>query len=205
MVSLSTIFWINVIFFGIVGALRGWAKELVAASGLVLSIFTLNTFGPALLDVLGWADAAASPIDPNIILRRQFFLLSTLHLIIAFFSYQGPRLSPGVGNRLKRADNVQDKLLGWIIGSVNGYLLIGQIIAFMEYRVQRNPATASFDFIQLPYNMPYPFDPTVVTRPLDVATNAVYQYLPLSVLGGNALLLPLLMVILFLVILIVII
>lgn len=205
MISISTIFWICVIFFGVVGALRGWAKELVAAAGLVLSIFTLNTFGPALLEVLGWADAAAAPIDTNIILRRQFYLLSTLHLVIAFFSYQGPKLSPGVGNRLRRADNVQDKLLGWIIGSVNGYLLVGQIIAFMEYRVQRNPASGGFDFVQLPYNFPYPFDPTMVTRPIDVATNVVYQYLPLSVLGGNALLLPLLMVILFLVILIVII
>ncbi len=205
MVSISTLFWICVIFFGIVGALRGWAKELVAAAGLVLSIFTLNTFGPAVLDLLGWADAAASPIDTNIILRRQFYLLSTLHLIIAFFSYQGPKLTPGVGNRLKRADNVQDKLLGWIIGSVNGYLLVGQIIAFMEYRVQRNPATTGFDFVQLPFGVPYPFDAATVTRPIDVASNAVYQYLPLSVLGGNPLLLPLLMVILFLVILIVII
>jgi len=205
MISLSTIFWICIIFFGIVGALRGWAKELVAAAGLVLSIFTLNTFGPTILDTLGWADAAAAPFDSNIILRRQFYLLSIIHLIIAFFSYQGPKLSPGVGNRLKRADNVQDKLLGWIIGSINGYLLVGQVIAFLEYRVQRDPATTGYDFIQLPYNAPYPFDPITITRPVDIATNAVYQYLPLSVLGSTPLLLPLLMVILFLVILIVII
>ena len=205
MVSLSTLFWICVVFFGMVGALRGWAKELVAAAGLVLSIFTLNTFGPAILDIFGWADVAASPIDPNIVLRRQFYILTTFHLVIAFFSYQGPKLSPGVGNRLRRADNVQDKLLGWILGSVNGYLLIGTVISFLEFRVQRDPASGGFDFVQLPFNLPYPFDPATITRPLDLATNAVYEYLPLSVLGGNALLLPLLMVILFLVILIVII
>ncbi|HFC12297.1 MAG TPA: hypothetical protein ENJ56_05585 [Anaerolineae bacterium] len=204
MLSLKTVFWISVIFFGMMGALRGWAKELVAAAGLVLSLFAIKTFGPFVLNVVGLADASlANPIDPLQIYRRQFWILSSIHLFIAFVSYEGPTLS-NVGTRLKRSDSVQDKLLGWIFGTLNGWLIIGTLFSFLEFRVQKSAIDGTFQFVRLLSGEQYPFSAEIVTRPLNALALPVFQYLPLELFSGSTLLLPLIMVALFLVILIVI-
>lgn len=193
------------IFFGMMGALRGWAKELVAAAGLVLSLFAIKTFGPFVLNVVGLAEATlANPIDPNQIYRRQFWVLSAIHLFIAFVSYEGPTLSNNVGSRLKRSDSVQDKLLGWIFGTLNGWLIIGTLYSFLEFRVQKSAIDGTYQFARLLANEPYAFSLETVARPLNVMALPVFQYLPLELFSGSTLLLPLIMVALFLVILIVI-
>ena len=204
MLSLESIFWIFIIFFGMIGALRGWAKELVAAAGLVLSLFALKTFGAPLLNIVGMADPAANVIEPNVVLRRQFWILTSIHLFIAFVSYQGPTLASGVGARLRRSDSVQDKLLGWIFGTINGWLIVGTIYSFLEFRVQQSGITGGFEFSRLVGNQGYPFDASTITRPAEALTMNIFQYLPLGLFGGSTLLLPLIMVALFLVILIVI-
>jgi uncharacterized membrane protein required for colicin V production len=45
MLSLGTLFWLMVLFFGIIGSLRGWTREVIATSGLILSLFAINQFG----------------------------------------------------------------------------------------------------------------------------------------------------------------
>lgn len=204
MLSLRAIFWIFLIFFSLIGALRGWAKEIVATAGLVLSLFTLRTFGPTLLGALSLADVVTIAGDPNRLYRQQFWLLTAIHLFIAFVSYQGPTLSPNVGTRLRRSENVQDKLLGGIVGFVNGYLIVGTLISFLEYRVQRNPATTGLEFLPLLPTEPYPFDPSVIVRPFNDLSTQIFQVLPLTLFSGNPLILPLLLVALFLVVLIVV-
>ena len=205
MLSLEAIFWIFLIFFGMIGALRGWAKELVASAGLVLSLFALKTFGPPLLNILGLADVAANPVDPAQLFRRQFWILTSIHLFIAFISYQGPTLSTNVGARLRRSDSVQDKLLGAIFGLLNGWLIVGTIFSFLEFRVQRVPINDNaLGFVRLITNEQYPFSLETISRPVDALTILMFQYLPLGLFSGSQLLLPLIMVALFLVILIVI-
>lgn len=205
MLSLTSVFWIFVIFFGLIGALRGWAKELVAAAGLVLSLFALKTFGPPLLNIVGLADAlAANAADLNQTYRRQFWILTGIHLAIAFVSYQGPTLSSNVGARLRRADSVQDKLLGWIFGTLNGWLIVGTLFSFLEFRVQKSQITGAFEFTRLLANEQYPFALETISRPITALTTPIFQYLPLGLFSGSTLLLPLIMVALFLVILIVI-
>ncbi len=42
MVSLSFIFFFLLIIFGIIGAMRGWAKEMLVCFGIILALFILS-------------------------------------------------------------------------------------------------------------------------------------------------------------------
>ena len=49
MISLSVLFWIYVIMFALIGAMRGWAKEVLVTSGVIVALFLvtiLETFVP---------------------------------------------------------------------------------------------------------------------------------------------------------------
>ncbi|MGB1250357.1 MAG: CvpA family protein [Candidatus Promineifilaceae bacterium] len=203
MISLEVVYWIFIIFFGLIGALRGWAKEITATAGLVLSLFALDYFGPQILNIVGLVDPTLFPNEAiSALYRRQFWVLTCVHLFITFWSYQGPTMGGG-GRKLQRRDNVQDKLLGWIIGSLNGYFIIGTIYSFLEFRVQR--VGEAFDYIRLQPNEGYAFAASTIARPNPIESLQVFNYLPLDFFSQNQLLLPLMLVALFLVILIVII
>lgn len=194
MLSLSVLFWITVGAFALIGALRGWAREIVATSGLILGLFIINQFGATFMNAVGWTTAGMGSAE--LAQKRQFFAYSFFFLMIVFFSYQGPRLSNSIGARLRPRDTFQDKLLGAIIGGLNGYLVAGAIWAFLEYQ---NVGTAQW--IQLPPGVPYPFDPSVLTRPVVGSTAAgMIAYLPIPLLSPY---LPYLMVIMFLFVIVV--
>ena len=42
MIGLNAIFWMFVILFGIIGAMRGWAKELLVTFSVILAMFILT-------------------------------------------------------------------------------------------------------------------------------------------------------------------
>ena len=194
MLSLSVLFWITVGAFALVGALRGWAREIVATSGLVLGLFIINQFGFAFISAVGWTEQGLG--NAALAHRRQFFAYTFFFLVIVFFSYQGPRLSGSIGARLRPRDTFQDKLLGAIIGGLNGYLVVGAIWAFLEYQ---NVGTGQW--LQLSLGVPYPFDLTVLTRPApDSRAYGMTGYLPIPLLSPY---LPYLMVIMFLFVIIV--
>ena len=39
MISLSVLFWMYLLLFGVIGALRGWAKEILVLFSLFLALF----------------------------------------------------------------------------------------------------------------------------------------------------------------------
>jgi hypothetical protein len=212
MISLATIFWAMVLFFGLIGLLRGWTREVIATSGLVLSMFALNLASntnvirfivadPANYQVLGnpaLVEAYNRADDPNYIpdpalqaqlaadpsigeaiagLRREFYILAIIHMGIAFFSYQGPTLAGRVvGDRLRVRDSVQDKMLGAIIGAINGYLIFGTLWNFLEYRVTLP------DMPRLTQGFNYAFFPSI-ERPAAAMSMQILDLLPLAVLG----------------------
>lgn len=193
MLSLSVLFWITVGSFALIGAMRGWAREIVAMSGLVLGLFIVNQFGFVIVNAVGWN--AQGMGSAEVAHRRQFFTFTAIFLTIVFFSYQGPRIS-SIGARLRPRDTFQDKLLGAIIGGINGYLVAGAIWAFLEFQ-----STGVAQWTQLPPGVPYPFDPSVLTRPVVGSTAAnMIAYLPIPLLAPY---LPYLMVIMFLFVIIV--
>lgn len=188
MISLSTVFWLMILFFAIIGALRGWTREVIATSGIILSLFTLSFFGDRIIGLL------PSPSDGSVTIalqRQRFYLMALIHLVMAFFSYQGPTLAGSrITDRLRVRDSLQDKFMGAIVGAINGYMLIGGFWAFLE----RNLAPDGN----------YPFDLTTITRPGfgNVPPLELIANLPLPLLEPY---LPVLVVVVFLFVIVVLI
>jgi hypothetical protein len=64
-------------------------------------------------------------------------------IVLVFFGYETPSLPRIAGPRFKR-DNFRDSALGFILGAVNGYLIIGTLWALVDQ------AGYPFDFVVAP-------------------------------------------------------
>lgn len=186
MISLVTILWIMIGFFAVIGMQRDWTREVIATAGLILALFTINQFMPFLFQALGNYN---QPFTETI-WRREIFVLSGTLLFIAFISYAGPTVAGSrLAQRLRIRDSVQDKFLGLIVGAVNGYLMVGTLLSFLENRITPEgwlPTTPA----------PYPFSNTVLIRTESI--DAISSYLPIPLLTQNPFILPILLVVVLL-------
>lgn len=181
MISLGVIFWILVIFFGLIGYMRGWQKEVIALSGLVGATAALQQFGYQMVSLLGAVIPEAATQEQILSIRRQQFWIQAVFLIvIAFFSYQVvSRVAESVsggrfGERLRAG--LERRIVGMIVGALNGYLLIGGLWALLEY----SPSPEGY--IQLLPGVAYPFAGTLIGRPeIGTTAYALSQYLPLGI------------------------
>ena len=46
MINLSVLFWIA-IMFALIGAMRGWAKEVLVTSGVIVALFLVTILEPS--------------------------------------------------------------------------------------------------------------------------------------------------------------
>lgn len=122
MVSLFALFVVFVGFFALIGAVRGWAKEMLVASSAVLALFLLHIF--AEYTPMGRTMDEAPP-------NMRFWVQAAFVIVLAMFGYVGPTLSHVVRGKLKR-ETLQDILLGTVIGAINGYLIIGSVLYFLD-------------------------------------------------------------------------
>jgi uncharacterized membrane protein required for colicin V production len=189
-INIGTMFWLMVVFFAIIGAMRGWTKEVIATSGLILALFFVNQFGSV---IMNWIGGAADPtINTDDAKRQIFYIFSSITWLIAFFSYQGPALAGSkVAARLRVRDSFQDKFMGLVIGSINGYLLIGATLSYLEYILQAG------EWVRIPAGIPYPFSPETITR-VDILP--LMNILPMPFLAPY---LPILLVVVFLFVIVV--
>jgi uncharacterized membrane protein required for colicin V production len=190
MINITTIFWFMVIFFGIIGMLRGWTKEVIAMSGIILVMFAINQFG---IYVMGFVGSSGNVTTDTEQARRQvFYIFSTTLLVITFFSYQSPSISSKLAGKLKVRDNFQDKFMGFVVGSVNGYLIVGSLLSFLEYLLN-TPG----DWVQLPAGVGYPFSLETIARP---EFQSLMNVLPMPVMAPY---LPIFLVLVFLFVIVV--
>jgi len=189
MLSLLALFWLMVFLFSLSGSLRGWNRELIATSGIVLALFAINQFGFQILNLVGWTTAGLG--DELTAAKRSFFLFASIFIIITFFSYQGPTMSSALGARLRIEKSLGNKMLGFVIGAINGYLVIGGIWAFLEYFT-----TGMAAWVQYSPGVPYPFPQEIITRPgIDSAAANIIANLPIPLLSPY---LPYIMIVIFL-------
>jgi len=185
MINLLLLFVILVGFFATVGYLRGWQREIITMFGLVGGVAMLTRFAYELLNLLGViGEPGATPEQLLDDRRNQIFIQVIIFSLIAFFSYQivGALAVRVAGGRLTERirASMERRIIGLLFGAANGYLIVGTFWSFLEYE----PVPEGYS--QLPPGVPYPFDPTVVIRPLaDTAAMAFAQYLPLGVLSPN--------------------
>lgn len=121
MISLSVLFWMFVVLFAIIGAMRGWAKEILVTSGVVVAIFVitiLETFIPFIRDSL----------TPT----TRFWVRMAVLAVMTFFGYQGPNIPRLLESGKFVRDKFQDVLLGIFLGAVNGYMIFGTAWYYLD-------------------------------------------------------------------------
>jgi hypothetical protein len=155
MIPLSTVFWGLVFFFGLIGALRGWAKEILVSFSVLLALFIQQVFGQFVLG--GQSDflpplLAAPPgvVPPDRYNTAQFYICVGLLSLLSFFGYASPPLAQKIGAKIVR-EKLQEGLLGFFLGLLNGYLIAGMLWFYISktgYTVwgiqEPQPGTASF-------------------------------------------------------------
>jgi len=195
MLSLTTAFWTLVLLFAFVGMMRGWTKEIVVTAACILALVIINSFMSPIFSFIGWDNNATPPPEVR---RWEFFIMSAIILLLGFVGYQGPTLARSrVADRLTRRDNLQDKILGFFVGGLNGWLIVGSIWSFLEYKI-----VAANNWIRYTPDVPYPFDPARITRPAPELA-PIIDNLPIPVLTQNPYILLVLLVIFVLFLLIV--
>ena len=125
MVTLLAVFWVFVVLFAVIGAMRGWAKEIVASAGVILALFAISQLG----------DVLQSLFPPTTTPAQRFGVRTGVFLAIVFFSYQGPGLAAAATKgklSAKLRAGVQDTLLGAVVGVLNGYLVAGTVWFFLK-------------------------------------------------------------------------
>ena len=156
MVSLVFVFWMYVVLFGIIGGMRGWAKELLVTFSVILALtFTtlLSNYVPFIRDVL---QKDSQPL--------YFWVRSIILILLVFFGYQTPNI-PRFAAKMTR-EKLQDIILGVVIGALNGYLIAGTIWFYMA-------------------DAGYPFPDTIMAPTGNFAkvAEAMLHYMPPKLLG----------------------
>ena len=142
MISILSAFWMFVILFGLIGAMRGWAKELLVIFSIVLGLFliyVLETFTAFIVpfeDILGQVENLSPlasfetlPVPIQDELKVQFWTRGAIIGILAFFGYQTPRLA--ALREKARREKIQDVLLGAVLGLGSGFFIIGTLWWYM--------------------------------------------------------------------------
>jgi hypothetical protein len=155
MMSIVYVFWMYVILFAVIGALRGWAKELLVSFSVILALTTnhvLRRYIPLV---------SALPAESTSL----FWIRTMIVVTLVYFGYQTVVSIARLASRAAR-ERLQDTLFGIFLGAINGYLIAGTILYYLQ-------------------EAQYPF-PEIVSAPTgDILTNvqALMNWMPPHVLG----------------------
>lgn len=133
MISLSVLFWMYVVLFALIGAMRGWAKEILVTSGVIVALFLvtiMENFIPFIRDSL-------TP-------QSSFWVRMIVLAVMTFFGYQGPNIPRMIESGKFVRDRFEDVLLGIFLGAVNGYMIFGTAWYYLR------EAGYPFDWITAP-------------------------------------------------------
>lgn len=124
MVSLAVLFYIFIFIFALIGAIRGGAKEVIATFSVVLGLFiiiVLQSYVPAVESYM-----TDSPITSQIGFK-------TIVLAgIVFCGYQTPNLPVFNQSQRFHRGRLQDLILGFMIGALNGFMIFGSLWYFIH-------------------------------------------------------------------------
>ena len=142
MVSIFFFFWLLVILFGVIGAMRGWAKEILVSFSVILALFMISL----LENYVGFFREMVQNPDPATA-KVVFWLRTVVVIVLAFFGYQTPTLQRFVASQKFDRERLQDALLGFFLGFFNGFLIVGTIWFYLHQAHYPYP-----NFISAPSN-----------------------------------------------------
>ena len=132
MISLNFAFWLLVILFGLIGMMRGWAKELLVSFSVILAL-AFNSLLQRYIPLV-----KSLPADGTAI----FWIRIIILIVLVFFGYQTVGL-PRFASKANR-EKLQDSLLGFVLGALNGFLIFGTVWFYLA------EAKYPFDYVSAP-------------------------------------------------------
>jgi len=132
MISLVFTFWMFVVLFGIIGMMRGWAKELLVVFSVVLAL--------AFIRLLERYVPVVNALPPNS--EALFWIRTVIVIVLVFFGYQTVSMPRFAGKAAR--EKLQDSLLGFVLGAINGYLVVGTLWFYLHQ------ANYPFPYIEAP-------------------------------------------------------
>lgn len=127
MVTINFFFWFLVMLFGVIGAMRGWAKEILVSFSVVIALFMVTLLENYLPFFQVFRD---NPTAGNA--TTVFWIRTAIVGVLAFFGYQTPSLARFVATDKFNRERLQDALLGFVLGGLNGFLVVGTILYYMN-------------------------------------------------------------------------
>lgn len=173
MMSIIYIFWMYVVLFAVIGAMRGWAKELLVIFSAITALavnLLMDKYIPLVRDL---PDNSSSV----------FWTRTIIMLALIYFGYQSVNLAPRFSSKAAR-ERLQDGLFGAVVGGLNGYFIAGSIlfynhVAEYPYRNVISPAT----------------DPALIT-----AIDNMMKYMPPRLLGEPGIYFAVIIILIFIIV-----
>jgi hypothetical protein len=122
MITINFFFWTFVVMFGAIGAIRGWAKELLVSFSIILALFVMQVALTHIGIVKRVWDTWGG--------QTQFYFASIVVIMFALFGYHTPNNRHA--KRKVPREWLQDMMLGGVLGAGNGYLLVGTVWYFLH-------------------------------------------------------------------------
>ena len=157
MMSLVYVIWMYVLVFAVIGALRGWAKELLVGFSVILALavnHVLKRYVPIINSL---------PDDSSSL----FWIRSLIVIVLVYFGYQTVVSIARLASKAGR-EKLQDSLFGAVLGGVNGFLIAG---------------TIAFYLVQANYPYPNVVSPPPLGSPQADSIALMMQYMPPNLLG----------------------
>ncbi len=174
MMSIVYVLWMYVILFAVIGAMRGWAKELMVSFSVVTALavnFLLRRYIPI---VSGLADKSV----------ELFWIRSLILVGLVYFGYQTVVAIPHLASRAAR-ERLQDTLFGVFLGALNGYLVAGTLLFYL--------AEANYPFSNV-------ISPPVPGTPLATSVGLLLQYMPPRWLGEPTIYFAVIVILIFIIV-----
>jgi hypothetical protein len=172
MMSVIYIFWMYVLLFAVIGAMRGWAKELLVAFSVVTALafnLLLEKYIPLVRDL----DKASSSV---------FWIRTIILTALVYFGYQTVSIARFASKAAR--ERLQDSLFGAVLGGLNGYLVAGTVLFYNHVA-----------------NYPYPNIISPATDPAIVqAIDLMMKYMPPRFLGEPSIYFAVIIVLIFIIV-----
>lgn len=117
MISLNLLFYFFILLFVVIGALRGWGKEVLVCFAGILALAIIEVILPKV----------AGGLSPDKALYAKWIVI----LACVFFGYQTPALNAFADSIRLRRNSARDMVMGALMGALNGYIVFGSMWYFM--------------------------------------------------------------------------
>ncbi|MGB4594591.1 MAG: CvpA family protein [Anaerolineaceae bacterium] len=117
MISLNLLFYFLILLFIIIGALRGWGKEVLVCFAGILALTIIEVILPKVTGGLA----------PDKALLAKWMVI----LVCIFIGYQTTALNVLANSIRLQRSSARDMVMGALMGALNGYIIFGSMWYFM--------------------------------------------------------------------------